>query len=235
MKNIIALIVTIFTLFVITSPVFAADASDLEALAGDSDIAACSDSLVAAYADLGSIDDTSAVEDYYNNDFAAAYGDADAGVADVLANLDDKGYYLQHHYLAANSEAMGEKNGLNDAGDGSDWSAAHAECHPNLDTELTERDLYDIFIVNSDGNIVYTVFKETDLGTNLVDGSFADSGLGQAYQAASDSGELSISDVAPYWPSYEADAQFVCAPTGEAATICLQITPDQLADTGDIR
>ena len=237
MKKLITLLLGTLAL-IFASSVFAADETDLQALADNADISACANDLITAYGSLGSVGDAEkeAVSAYYMNDFAATYGEsnegADPGVDAVLANLDDKGFYLQHYYLAANPEGLGAKEVLDQAEDGSDWSAAHGACHPTLRTELETRDLYDIFVVNDSGDIVYTVYKETDLGTNLASGSFSDSGLAQAYQAASDG--LAISDVAPYWPSYEADAQFVCAPTGDG-TICLQITPDQLAESGDIR
>ncbi len=240
MKKFISLIVGIFAFALLIQPVFAADEADLEALASDEAIAQCAADLAAAYESLGSISDEekAAVADYYNNDFSETYASetdgGDPGVDAKLAALDDKGFYLQYHYLAANSAGLGAKETLNMAEDGSDWSAAHNDCHPGLVEQLTERDLYDIFIANEAGDIVYTVYKETDIATNLNEGSFADSGLGQAFQAASDG--TAISDVNPYWPSYEADAQFVCAPAGDSgATICLQITPDQLAESGDIR
>ncbi len=240
MKKFISLIVGIFAFTLLIQPVFAADESDLQEMADNADIAVCAASLIAAYNDLGSVgeEEKAAVAAYYNNDFTTTYNesnDADPGVADILANLDDKGYYLQYYYLAANPEGLGAKEVLDQADDGSGWSAAHAECHPSLRAELTNRDLYDVFVADTDGNIVYSVYKETDIGTNLAEGSFSGSGLGQAYQSAAATDALAISDVDPYWPSYEADAQFVCAPTGGEAIICLQITPDQLAESGDIR
>ena len=240
MKKLVTLLVGTFTLTFAFS-VFAADAADLQELADNTDIAACANDLIAAYDSIGSVGDEekAAVENYYMNDFTATYAeeneDAEPGIGVILENLDDKGYYLQYYYLAANPEGLGAKEALDQADDGSNWSATHGTCHPTLRTELETRDLYDIFVVNSNGDIVYTVFKETDIGTNLVGGSFSHSGLGQAYQDASASGSLAISDVDPYWPSYEADAQFVCAPTGDSAIICLQITPDQLKSSGDIR
>ena len=152
-----------------------------------------------------------------------------------IANLDDKGYYLQYYYLATNPEGLGFKEALNQADDGSDWSSVHAAWHPFFAEEVYNRDLYDFFIVSSSGDIVYTVYKETDIGTNLENGSFAGTGLGQAYGKAKNTGSLAISEVKRYWPSYDIRSQFVCAPAGESAFVCLQITPDQLVETGDIR
>ena len=239
MKKFISLIVGIFAFALLIQPVFATSEADLEALIADETVVACADNLVASYATLDTSAgiDNAVVDGYYTGPFAETYGEG-AVVDDKLAALDDKGYYLQYHYLANNPADLGAKDTLNDAADGSDWSAAHAGCHAdNLAAKLGDDGSYDYFVIDTDGNIVYTVYKETDLGTNLTSGSFADSGLGQAYAASvADGGALAVSDVAAYWPSYEADAQFVCSAIGDAgATFCLQITPDQLADTGDIR
>ncbi len=234
MKKFISLIVGIFAFALLIQPVFATSEADLEALVASA--ADCADRLVADYAALEATVDgdmAGTVAGYYEDPFTAAYGDANEGAdPDVQAKLDaldDKGNYLQYHYLANDTYELGAKDGLDDAGDGSAWSATHAECHPGLRDSLAADGSYDYFFVDADGNIAYTVYKETDLGTNLVDGSFADSGLGEAYAGSVDSGALFVSGVGPYWPSYEADAQFVCAPSGDT-TICLQITPDQLAE-----
>ncbi len=249
MKKFISLVVGIFALLI--QPVFATSEADLEALVGNADVVACSDQLVAYYDSLdasGVTDDMRAVvTSYYENEFAEAYADAngedaDPDVASKLALLDDKGVYLQYHYLANNEAALGAKDTLADAEDGSAWSGEHASCHADdpedpedvsLSTALGDDGSYDYFIIDTSGNIAYTVYKETDLATNLVNGSFAESGLGEAYAGSVASGGLFVGNVASYWPSYEADAQFACAPIGDAgATFCLQITPDQLAEGG---
>lgn len=37
---------------------------------------------------------------------------------------------------------------------------------------------YDTFLITPDGDIVYTMAKEADYGTNLMDGEYKDSNLG---------------------------------------------------------
>ncbi len=219
----------------------AAGESDITALAVNGDIINCAQNFVGAYGALGSVGEgeKAQVTAYYNEDFTENYitnqGGVDPNAANVLVSLDEQGYYLQYYYLANNPEGLGAKEQLDDAGDGSPWSAVHSQCHPMLRTELETRDLYDIFIVNPDGDIVYTVFKETDIATNLVNGSFADSGLGAVFQAATDlpAGETVVSTVEPYWPSYNADAQFIGAPIYNGddllGVIALQVTPEQIA------
>ncbi len=215
--------------------------SDLTALVESGDIINCAQSFVGAYGTLGSIGDgeKAQVTAYYNEDFTESYMANQGGVApnvvDALMNLEEQGYYLQYYYLANNPEGLGAKELLDDAGDGSPWSAVHSQCHPVLRTELETRSIYDVFIINPSGDIVYTVFKETDIATNLVNGSFADSGLGAVFQAATDlpAGEIVVSAVEPYWPSYNADAQFIGAPIYDGndllGVIALQVTPEQIA------
>lgn len=43
---------------------------------------------------------------------------------------------------------------------------------------------YDIFLIDTQGNVVYSVQKQSELGTNLMAGEFKDSGLGQVFQRA---------------------------------------------------
>ncbi len=220
----------------------AANESDLIAMAESGDIINCAQSFIGAYSSLGSVGDgeKAQVTAYYSGDFTENYmanqGGTDPNTVDVLVNLGEQGYYLQYYYLANNTEGLGAKEQLDNAGDGSAWSSVHAQCHPLLRTELEMRDLYDVFIVSLDGDVVYTVFKETDIATNLVSGSFAGTGLGNVFQEAIDlfAGEAAVSTVEPYWPSYNADAQFIGTPIyngGELlGVIALQITPEQIAN-----
>ena len=68
---------------------------------------------------------------------------------------------------------------------------------------------YDVFLIDVNGNVVYTAAKESDLGTNLVSGPLADSGLAHAFQK-SKSGTVFV-DFAWYGPSNEA-ASFIATP-----------------------
>jgi methyl-accepting chemotaxis protein len=111
----------------------------------------------------------------------------------------------------------GSAGEMTDGGDGSDWTTAHATHHA-LFRDFQERfGYYDIFLVDPDGDVVYTVFKEPDFATNLVDGPYADSGLGAAVAGAL-AGELTWSDYAAYAPSNGDPAAFVATPVydGEA-------------------
>ncbi|MCR9218982.1 MAG: methyl-accepting chemotaxis protein [Alphaproteobacteria bacterium] len=130
---------------------------------------------------------------------------------------------LQRLYITDNPNPTGEKDALDDAGDGSLYSNAHAAHHPTFRTFLLEGGYYDIFLFDPDGNLVYSVFKELDYATNLNDGQYRDTDLGNAFRAAiaqSDPNALSYFDYRPYAPSYDAPASFISAPIVEnGATI----------------
>ena len=76
--------------------------------------------------------------------------------------------YLQYHYIASNSNPAGTKLRLADAGDGSEYSKAHALCHPRLSK------YHDLFGYNclfpvdpKSGSIIYSIDKEVDFGMSL--------------------------------------------------------------------
>lgn len=68
---------------------------------------------------------------------------------------------------------------------------------------------YDVFLIDADGNVVYTVAKESDLGTNLKTGPLKESGLGEVF--AKSRNQITIVDFSWYKPSNE-PAAFIAAP-----------------------
>ncbi len=120
--------------------------------------------------------------------------------------------YLQKAYIDDNPHPTGQKENLDDAEDGSRYSAVHAEYHPWLRTFLRERGYYDIFLFDTDGNLVYTVFKELDYATNVNTGKWRETDLGNAFRAARDAAKRDshqFFDFKPYAPSHGAAASFI--------------------------
>ncbi|MEJ2199635.1 MAG: methyl-accepting chemotaxis protein [Desulfuromonadaceae bacterium] len=71
---------------------------------------------------------------------------------------------------------------------------------------------YDLFLINPDGYVFYTVAKEPDFQTNLVDGTYADSGLGRLTRRVLQNKEYGLADFAPYAPSNDEPAAFIAQP-----------------------
>lgn len=151
---------------------------------------------------------------------------------------EDAGAYLRKHYIDENPYPVGERQKLMQAKDGSGWGYVHQRYHAELRGFQEAREYYDLFLMDLQGNIIYSVFKEADFGTNLLDGEYKNSGLGDAYREALrlPQGQLSYSAVKPYAPSAGAPAGFMAAPVfdGEGkriGVVALQIDLSVLSKT----
>ena len=71
-----------------------------------------------------------------------------------------------------------EEGGINSS-EWQQWNEAHG---PKLEQYVEEYGYYDLFFINTDGDVVYTVAKESDLGENVKNGQLANSPLGTAFQ-----------------------------------------------------
>lgn len=123
--------------------------------------------------------------------------------------------YLQDKYIDSNPFPTGQKEKLDYAKDGSKYSSVHAAYHPWFRKVLQSRDYYDIFLVDMDGNVVYTVYKELDYATNLVSGQWRSSDLAVVANKMTRNGRVdavSFTDFAPYAPSAGAAASFISTP-----------------------
>lgn len=122
---------------------------------------------------------------------------------------------LQGLYITDNPHPLGEKDKLNSAGSDLRYDALHAEHHPHFHDLQQRFGYYDVFLFDTDGNLVYSVFKELDYATNMNTGQWRDTGLAQVFSAASalENGQPPVFiDFAPYAPSADAPAAFIGAP-----------------------
>src|SRR6187549_3839177 len=157
---------------------------------------------------------------YYGGDFMAEFQKRNTGKAlnmsESVAALPDVAMNLQYQYIAANPNPLGSKNNLDHANDGSRYSELHGAIHPYLRTALRQFGLYDIFLVEPrNGTIVYTVFKELDFATSLVNGPFTKTKLGDAFRqtwALDKPGMIALSEFGEYLPSYNDQAAFLGTP-----------------------
>lgn len=124
--------------------------------------------------------------------------------------------YLQYHYIAKNSNPVGEKEKLNDAKDGSAYSKSHARYHELFRNLIKKFGYYDLFLIDfKTGDVAYTVYKEVDFGTNLNNGPYRESNLAKVVDIVKknpDRGSVHIIDFDPYRPSYGQPAAFIAGP-----------------------
>ncbi|MGH2414405.1 MAG: adenylate/guanylate cyclase domain-containing protein, partial [Microcystaceae cyanobacterium] len=122
---------------------------------------------------------------------------------------------LQYYYIAANPNPVGKKHLLDNPGDRSEYSRIHARYHPIFREIMEKFGYYDMFLIDPKGNVVYTVFKETDFTTNFTTGPYSESNLAQltaAIRKAKGRDYVKIVDFEAYQPSYGAPAAFIAAP-----------------------
>ena len=145
---------------------------------------------------------------------------------------------LQDLYISSNPFAVGSKQLLDRSDEGTTYDGIHAEYHPLLRNFLERFGYYDVFLVDGvTGRIVYSVFKEVDFGTSLLDGPYRESNIAAAYRAAVESGAPSftwLEDFRPYGPSYSAAGSFVASPVfdGDEAlgVLIFQLPVDRIND-----
>ena len=162
---------------------------------------------------------------YYQQDFSGEYKNRNNNkipdIATMLRGLDADGVALQHTYIKANPNPLGNKDALIAPKDNSSYAKSHALYHPHIRDYLTRFGFYDIFLVDiQSGDIVYSVFKELDFTTSLHDGPYAGSGIGQAFKQAltgNDTTHVALTDFAEYLPSYRDPASFIASPIYDGA------------------
>ena len=89
--------------------------------------------------------------------------------------------YLQYEY-AIDLGAAARPVTLDDAGDGSDWTNIHRRVHPVYREVVTRLDLLDLYLIEPDGDVVYSVSKGPDLGTNMRTGPYSGSVVANTFK-----------------------------------------------------
>ena len=161
----------------------------------------------------------SQIQNYYLNNFASEFrkhNSDDPGTMELLKGLKPAETALQYYYISNNENPLGSKHLLDKANDSSQYSQIHHSFHPPIRDYLEKFGYYDIFIADAKtGLIVYSVFKEIDFATSLIDGPYSQSGIGKVFQLAnslSDMHSTAFVDYAQYLPSYNAPASFIASP-----------------------
>ncbi|SDU24924.1 Methyl-accepting chemotaxis protein [Stappia sp. ES.058] len=137
--------------------------------------------------------------------FQTSYGNAGAG----------ENVALRDAYIFDNPNPLGEKHKLDAATDGSAYTETHARFHPWFRNLLQARGYYDIFLVEPNGDLVYSVFKENDFATNLLTGKWQDTDIAKVFKNVRDNaaaGSIAFTDFAAYTPSNGAPASFIATP-----------------------
>lgn len=122
-------------------------------------------------------------------------------------------------YLQANYTAVTMPNTAPpvDPGDGSAWTAANLRFDFYMRDIVSRFSYRDALLFDMEGNVVYSVDKGPDLGTNILTGPYRESNLRDAYLKALRSNDVEfvwITDFEPYQPQLDMPTAWVVSPIG---------------------
>lgn len=155
---------------------------------------------------------------YYDNEMLKPINRSTGDTIDIKAVLPSSNAqkYVQALYTAA-PRPTPDSLPIQDAGDSSAWSAANARFDFYMRGIVSRFDYRDALLLDMQGNVVYSVMKGPDLGTNILTGPYRESKLREAYQKALGSNDVDfvwITDFQPYQPQLDVPTAWVVSPVG---------------------
>ena len=181
-----------------------------------------------------------AIESYYTEEFFPRLTDNIDGtpILDIYNPRTAVARYLQYYYIVNNPHPVGSKDDLTRANDGSTYSTVHRRYHRILRNLIVNFGYYDLFLIDHEtGDIVYSVYKETDFATSLDTGPYARSNFAEVVstvQQNPEPGAVQIIDFAAYRPSHGAPAAFLAAPIYDdgqpVGILAVQLPVDRIND-----
>ena len=126
---------------------------------------------------------------------------------------------LRRAYVDQNPNPMGEKQNLDRAPGVDPYHDIHAWVNPWFRRMAELNSYYDLFIIDAQANVIYTVAKEGDFAANLKTGPLSDSELAKVVNRAlgAKAGDAFMSDIKTYAPSGGIPALFMATPLTNAA------------------
>jgi methyl-accepting chemotaxis protein len=154
---------------------------------------------------------------YYEITFGTEYKKQNGGefkFGDKVARISPEAVEAQYAYIVKNPNGLGQNQMLTSAGE-TRYDNLHEEVHPFFKKFIERFGYYDLFLIEpKNGEIVYSVFKELDYATSLVNEHCRETNIAEVFQRACHLGndEATPVDFARYWPSYQAPASFIASP-----------------------
>ncbi|WP_309712603.1 adenylate/guanylate cyclase domain-containing protein [Pseudolysinimonas sp.] len=151
---------------------------------------------------------------FFTDDFGPRLNEASGEEVDASSFIpaSASARYLLYHYTVKGGD---DASAVDDAGDGSTWSAAHAAHHDYLRRLARLSEYPGLVLISLSGQVVYSVNKDVDLGADLVDGPHSYSNLALAFQQAMSGNRLdsvTFADFEPYAPALDAPTGWAVAP-----------------------
>ncbi len=145
---------------------------------------------------------------------------------------------LQYLYLSQNEFPSGSKQKLVNSDDGSRYSRLHGRHHPIFREFACDYGYDDILLVdNNTGIIVYSILKDSDFGSSLLEGPYRGTHLAEVFNDSRRAGLknfVKVTDFSPYEPSFNKLRAFISSPVFAGDTIIgvlvFKITVDRIIE-----
>ncbi|MDQ6979493.1 MAG: PAS domain S-box protein, partial [Mariprofundaceae bacterium] len=159
----------------------------------------------------------------------------EAKVSTIVEYINDRIHQIQGlsyspyiaHAMHTTSQAF-EQHGVDSAA----YHQAAENSNDYFHHYVSYWDYYDLFLINREGDVVYSVKHESDFTTNLEHGAYRDSELAKVYKQAVFFLQANNSTFAPYPPSGNQVAGFLAAPIIQngvfMGVIALQINTEEI-------
>lgn len=156
------------------------------------------------------------ITDYYTNTFLKEVQQASGTKLNVdqLLPRDNAQRYLQANYTAVRKDDDTAVK-VDDAHDGSTWSAANARYQDFFRQIVSRFEFQDAILLDNRGNMVYSAYKDVDLGTNILTGPYSGSKLRAAYEKAMSANSVDyvgITDFEIYQPAENQPTAWMITP-----------------------
>ena len=172
-----------------------------------------------AFAELNNIPvdeaESISVRDYYEKEFLPRLAKNISGepAYETYRPNTTAAIHLQHRYISTSPHPVGKKGELEECGDGTSYDKVHKRYQKLFLSMIQRLGFYDLFLVDPEsGDVIYSVYKETDFGTNLLTGPYRNSNFAEVVRKVRDDpdrGAVQIVDYQFYRPSYNAPAAFI--------------------------
>ena len=141
--------------------------------------------------------------------------------------------YLQSLYTVPAKGDFKASEQIETAGDPSNWSKLNAHYQPFFSDFADRFGFDDAMLIDPGGNVVYSTYKQTDLGANVLAPPLATTKQSDAFRKAkraSSVDEVILSDFEEYAPAYGKPTLWIVTPIGDDAgvygVLALQVSVD---------
>ncbi len=151
--------------------------------------------------------------------------------------------YVQKAYIDDNENPAAKRDLLDSAPDRSTYNTMHRTYHPYFRSFAQRTGLADVYLIDTEGNILYSEQKNGDFGTNLLADGAAQTPLVRAYRKIRDTApdklsakDVVFTDLARYVPANNTPVSFMAAPvlskTGALLGVLAVEIPEKLLMSG---